>query len=108
MVVKNQKVCVSKRPILAVEEVRSWTPIRYDPQKAVHYIDIGLSSSGMKTLTQTSLSLPDTRFAFVLKGEVICLFSGSTNYAISTIRIGEDAPLKDLMLIEETLKASRD
>ena len=108
MVVKRQKVCLSKRPILAIEEVSSWTPIQYDPKKAVHYIDIGLSNTGMRTLAQTTLSLPDSRFAIVLNGEIICVFSGTTNYAISTIRIGEDAPLKDLELIEETLKASRD
>jgi hypothetical protein len=108
MVVKRQKICVSKRPIVAFEEVRNWTPIQYDPKNGVHYIDISMTGSGMKTLTQTSLSLPDSRFALVLNGEIICLFGGSTSYAISTIRIGEDAPLKDLMLIEETLKASRD
>src|SRR5689334_3985927 len=62
MIVNNEKVCISKKPIIAADELTYATDIEYDPKYQMHYIDIGLSTSGSNTLTQTVASLPDSRF----------------------------------------------
>jgi hypothetical protein len=104
MIVTGQKICISKKPIIAADELTYATDIEYDPKYELHYIDIGLSTSGGSTLTQTVQSLPDSRFALALEGQVICVFSADPSIAIRSFRIGADINLKDLTTIHDVLK----
>lgn len=104
MIIGNSKVCVSNKPIIDITEINYVTEIRYDPIAMTHYIDIGISSGGMQTLSKTVASLPFTVFALVVNDGVVCVFEGSADFAISSIRIGEDAALKDLEIIHEALQ----
>lgn len=104
MIVNGQKICISKKPIIAARELTYATDIEYDPRYELHYIDIGLSTSGGSILSQTVQSLPDSRFALALEGHVICVFSADPTLAIRSFRIGSDITLKDLTTIHEVLK----
>ncbi len=104
MVIGKSRVCVSKKPIVAIDEIKYITEILYDPKSMVHYIDAGLTSSGIQTLNKTVSSLPKSRFALVVDGEVVCLFSGAADGSINAIRLGEDARLEDLKTIQQALK----
>jgi hypothetical protein len=107
MAANKAKICTSNKPIIAIDEISRITAIQYDPVKKVHYIDIGISGSGMQILTKTTNSLPGVRYALVVDDAVICLFSGTSDYAINYIRVGEDASLKELEAIDEALNAIR-
>lgn len=104
MIISRSRVCLSRKPIVSLDIIDYVTDIQYDPRRKVYYVDIGITSSGMRTINQTVLSLPNSRFAMVVNNEVICLFAGSTEYAINSIRIGEDTQLKDLTTIHEVLR----
>jgi len=104
MIVNGQKICISKKPIIAADELTYATDIEYDPRYELHYIDIGLSTTGGSTLARTVQSLPDSRFALALEGQVICVFRADPTLAISSFRIGSDITLKDLNAIHEVLK----
>jgi len=104
MIVADQKVCISKKPIISDDELTYASDISYDPRYQLHYIDIGLSASGSATLTQTINSLPDSRFALALEGRVICVFTADPTIAIRSFRIGTDVSLKDLQAIHDVLK----
>jgi len=104
MVIGQTKVCISKKPIVAIEEIDYVTEIRYEPKIEAHYIDIGFSGAAVSTLTKTAVSLPSAKFALVVDGDVICLFSLSSQLGIRYVRIGEDAPLKDLTVIHDILR----
>lgn len=104
MIIRNQKICISKKPIVAANQLTYATDIQYDPQFQMHYIDIGISTAGSHTLAQTMESLPDAQFALALENHVICVFKVSTTYAIHSFRIGGDVQLKDLTTIHEVLK----
>jgi hypothetical protein len=108
MVVGKARVCVAKKPILGLKEIQYITNILYNPQRKVYYVDIGISQAGIQTLAMTTRSLPKSRFALVVSGEVVCLFYGSPDYAISSVRVGEDASLKELTLIHDALKTARE
>lgn len=103
MVIGKKRVCLSKKPILSQEEIEYSTDIKYDPLFKVHYIEVGVSSLARNTLNKTVTSLPDTKFALVLGGEVICLFLIQHEFA-GRIRVGEDVTLSELKLIEQRLK----
>jgi hypothetical protein len=104
MIVANQKICLSRNPIIAAGELTYATDIRYDPVYKEHYIDIGLSATGSNVLTQTNKSLPGARYALALEGRVICVFSVNPTISIRSFRIGNDIELKDLNTIHELLK----
>ena len=104
MIVNNQKICISKKPIVAASELTYATDIQYDPMYQMHYIDIGLSPTGSNILSQTIESLPDTQFALALNDQVICIFKMNQSFTIRSFRIGTDIQLKDLTLIHEVLK----
>lgn len=104
MIIGNQKVCISKKPIVSGSELTYATDIQYDPKYELHYIDIGLSSAGARTLSQTIESLPESQFALVLNNQVICLFKLNSGFTIRSFRIGNDILLKDLTTIHEALK----
>jgi len=103
MITGKSKVCVANKPIIDIEAIDYVTDILYDPKSKVHYIDIGITHSGMQTLNKMVQSLPESKFAMVVQNNVICVFAGSQDYAINSIRIGEDAALQDLKLIHEAL-----
>lgn len=104
MIVGKTKVCISKKPIILIEELEYATDIQYDPMHKTHHIDVGISSAGIQTLNKTVSSLPRTKFALVIQDEVICIFFIEQEIGIRSIRIGEDAQLKDLALIRDALK----
>jgi hypothetical protein len=104
MVVNNQKICISKKPIVAATQLTYATDIQYDPKYQMHYIDIGLSPAGSSILSQTIESLPDTQFALALNDQVICVFKLNQSFTIRSFRIGYDLQLKDLTTIHEVLK----
>ena len=104
MIVTNQKICISKKPIVAANQLTYATDIQYDPKFQMHYIDIGLSPAGSNILTQTIESLPDSQFALALNDQVICVFKLNQTFAVRSFRIGYDIQLKDLTAIHEVLK----
>ena len=106
-VIGQVKICISKKPIVAIEEIDYVTEIRYEPKIESHYIDIGFSSSAVSTLTRTAASLPSAKFALVVDGDVICLFSLGSQLGLRYVRIGEDAPLKDLTVIHDILRNTK-
>ncbi|MEJ1242334.1 hypothetical protein WBG78_29565 [Chryseolinea sp. T2] len=104
MIIGNQKICISKKPIVGASELTYATDIQYDPKYELHYIDIGISPSGARTLSQTIESLPESQFALALNNQVICIFRLNTGFTIRSFRIGNDLQLKDLNVIHEALK----
>lgn len=104
MIIGNQKICISKKPIVATSELTYATDIQYDPKYQMHYIDIGLSATGARILSQTIESLPDSQFALALNNQVICVFTLNTGFTIRSFRIGNDIQLKDLTVIHDILK----
>ena len=67
MIIGKTKVCISKKPIIPIEEVEYATDIQYDPNFKTHYIDVGISSLGIQTLNKTVSSLADIKFALVIQ-----------------------------------------
>lgn len=104
VIISNDKICISRKPIIAGDQLTYATDILYDPVYQMHYIDIGLSAAGASVLTKTIRSLPDARFALVLEGRVICVFRADPTISIRSFRIGGDVTLKDLTEIREVLK----
>lgn len=104
MVVGKTKVCLSKKPIIRIEELEYATEVQYDPKYKVHYIDVGMSSAGVQTLNKTVNSLPGSKFALVIENDVVCIFIIEREIELRSIRIGEDAQLKDLVMIHDVLK----
>jgi len=104
MATGKSRLCVTNKPILDIGEIDYVTPIQYDPKYKVYYIDIGITASGMQTLNKMVYSLPDSKFAMVIQDQVICVFAGSQDYEINSIRIGEDAALNDLKHIHQILE----
>ena len=104
LIVSNQKICLSKKPIVASTALTYATDILYDPKYQMHYIDIGLSTAGAHILEQTIESLPDSQFALAIDNQVICVFKLNSAYTIRSFRIGGDLQLKDLTVIHEVLK----
>jgi hypothetical protein len=103
MVIDQTKLCISKKPILAVDAISYITAIKYDALIESYYIDIGFTNEGMVTLQRTYTSLPNTQFAMVVDDEIVCVFAVKEEIAVRSIRIGQDAPLKNLQVIRETL-----
>lgn len=104
MVVDQTKLCISKKPIITVDQIEYITPIKYDPIIESYYIDIGFNRDAMVTLNQTYTSLPNTRFALVVENDIVCVFTVKEEVgAVRSIRIGQDAPLKQLQTIREIL-----
>ncbi|MBA4054902.1 MAG: hypothetical protein C0490_09335, partial [Marivirga sp.] len=104
MIIGKAKVCISKKPIILIKELKYVSDIQYDPKNKVYYIDAGLTPSGMQTLNKTITSLPQSKFALVVENEVICLFKVTTETSVHAIRMGEDAALEDLKTIQTALK----
>jgi len=103
MLIDQAKLCISKKPILSVDEIAFITGIKYDPIIESYYIDIGFSPEGMVTLQQTYTSLPNTQFALVVDSNIVCVFAVPEEIAVRSIRIGQDAPLKNLQIIRDLL-----
>jgi hypothetical protein len=103
MVIDQAKLCISKKPIVMVDEIAYITAIKYDPIIESYYIDIGFSPEAMVTLQRTYTSLPNTQFALVVDSDIVCVFAVKEEIAVKSIRIGQDAPLKNLQIIREIL-----
>ena len=103
MVIDQAKLCISKKPIVSVEQIEYITAIKYDPVIESYYIDIGFNVDARGKLYQTYTSLPNTQFALVVDDGVVCVFTVREDVAVRSIRIGQDAPLKQLQEIREIL-----
>ena len=103
MVIDQAKLCISKKPIVTVDQIDFITPIKYDPVIESYYIDVGFSPTAMVTLNRTYTSLPNTKFALVINNDIVCVFTVREEIAIKSVRIGQDAPLKDLQTIRDIL-----
>jgi hypothetical protein len=103
MVIDQTKLCISKKPIITVDQIDFITPIKYDPVIESYYIDLGFSPTGMVTLNKTYTSLPNTKFALVVDKDIVCIFTVREEMAVKSVRIGQDAPLKDLQIIRDIL-----
>jgi hypothetical protein len=104
MIIDKSKVCISKKPIIAIKDLKNISDIQYDPINKMHYIDVGFSPAGIYTLNNIVRSLPDTKFALVVDNHVICIFQVDAEISIHSIRIGQDVALKDLITIHNALK----
>lgn len=103
MLIGKAKVCLSKKPIIAVEEIESVTDIKYQPKIESHYLDVRFSPKGAQTLNSAIRSLPLTKFALVNRNEVVCIFSVDPEVEINYIRIGIGEDLADLKLVHSSL-----
>ena len=103
MVIDQAKLCISKKPIVMVDEISYITAIKYDAIIESYYIDIGFTPEAMVTLQRTYTSLPNTQFALVVDSEIVCVFAVKEEIAVKSIRIGQDAPLKNLQIIRDIL-----
>jgi hypothetical protein len=103
MVIDQTKLCISKKPIVTVGQIDYITAIKYDPIIESYYIDIGFNPEAMVILNRTYTSLPNTQFALVVDNGVVCVFSVKEEILVKSIRIGQDAPLKQLQAIREIL-----
>ncbi|MEJ7645416.1 MAG: hypothetical protein WKF87_12540 [Chryseolinea sp.] len=103
MIVGKVKICLSKKPIVRKDALSYATDIRYDPVYKEHYIELGLSSEAGQILFKTVGSLPESKFALALEGDVICIFSLPNPTPPRSIKIGNDVGLRDLTLIHNAL-----
>jgi hypothetical protein len=103
MVIDQVKLCISKKPIVMVDEISSITAIKYDPIIESYYIDIGFSPQAMVTLQQTLHIATQHPVCFVVDSEIVCVFAVKEDIAVKGIRIGQDTPLKNLQIIREVL-----
>jgi len=104
MLLGNTKVCISKKPIIVVDDIESVTDIQYEPKIEAFYLDVRFSSKGMQTLNRAIRSFPEIKFALANSDEVICIFAVDPEKEIHFIRIGIDEDLEDLKLVHSSLK----
>lgn len=104
MLIGNTKVCISKKPIIAVDEIESVTDIQYHPVIEAYYVDVRFSAKGIQTLNTAIHSLPETRFALVSDNQVVCTFTVDPDKQIHFIRIGIGEGLEDLKVVHSSLK----
>ncbi len=104
LLVGKSKVCVSKKPIIQIEEVQHVTEIEYDPILKFHYIDVRFSLKGIETINKTAASFTDPQFVFVIHNDAICIFSVDQEITVRSLRIGEDIESKDLAVIQAALR----
>lgn len=104
MLIGKAKVCLSRKPIITIEELESVTDIKYQPKIESHYLDVRFSTKGNQTLNTAIRSLPQTQFALVSRNEVVCIFTVEPETYIDFIRIGIGEELTDLKLVHSALK----
>lgn len=104
MLIGKSKICISKKPLIQLSEVEYVSDIQYDPTLKKHYVDIGLSSAAVQTLNRGFASLPNNRYAFVMKDEVICVVKVESEITVRFFRMGYDLSLKDLTEVHKVLK----
>lgn len=104
MLIGNDKVCLSKKPIISVDDIESVSDIKYNPQIEAYYLDVRFSPKGLQTLNTAIRSLPEIRFALVSGREVSCIFSVDPEKQLHFIRIGIGEDLSDLKVVHSSLK----
>lgn len=104
MLIGKARVCVSKKPIIPVDEIESVTDIQYQPKIESYYLDVRFSPKGIQTLNSAIRSLPETKFALVNRNDVVCIFSVDPEKEIHFIRIGIGEDLIDLKSVHSSLK----
>ena len=104
MLIGVKRVCVLKKPIVAVDELEYVTDILYDPIVETNYIKLGFSSASVLTLNQTVSTLPTVEFAVVVEDDVICIFTIQEKLQDRYIKIGYDLDSKSLTMVRDALK----
>ncbi|WP_143164730.1 hypothetical protein [Chryseolinea serpens] len=104
MLIGGAKVCISKKPILNLDQVDYITDIMYDPVAKKNYIDIGFSSAAIQTFNRGFSSLPNNRYALVVHNDVMCIIKIEAEITNRYIRMGYDLTLKDLTAVHDMLK----
>ena len=104
MLIGGRKVCVLKKPIIDAKEIEYVTDILYDPVLKRNHINIGLSSSSVKTLNRTVSSITRPEFAIVVNNSVIGIFVINEKLTENFLRIGTDIELKDLEAVRDALE----
>ncbi|WP_276374711.1 hypothetical protein [Chryseolinea sp. H1M3-3] len=103
MLIGTKRVCILKKPLLQLDELEYVTEILYDPVAKHHHIDLGLSSSSINKLNQTTNFLPDAQFALVVDNMVVCTFSIQEKIATRYLRLGTDLDTRSLAIVQNTL-----
>ncbi len=107
MLIGNTRVCISKKPILEIQEVESVSDILYDNIRKVAYINVGISSKAVQTLNKISGALSKSQFVIVLENNGVGLFTVTETIKNRIMQIGADVDLKNLQVIHSMLKRAR-
>lgn len=105
MLVGKTKFCISPKPIIEIDELEYVTDILYDDKLKVHYINIGISSSGMNTLNQIRRAMPNAEFGYVMENNVIGRFRLHEGIIYARyMKLGMDVDLKTVKMIQAIFK----
>jgi len=104
MLIGNTRVCISKKPILGIQEVESVSDILYDDIRKVAYINVGISVKAVQTLNKMFEVLPMSQFVFVVENNGVGSFTVTETIKNRIMQVGADVDLNNLQLIHSMLK----
>jgi hypothetical protein len=107
MLIGNTKVCISKKPILGINEIVNVSDIIYDRVEEASYINVLISSKGVETLNKIFELLPKSQFVFVLENNGLGSFTITKEITTPIMRLGADVDLNNLQLIHALLKRAQ-
>jgi hypothetical protein len=96
--------CISKKPIVSIEEIEYVTDILYDSQSKINYIDVGLSAASVSILNKVYQSMPGSQLALVAEKKALGQFTIDERILARKMTIGKDLDLKQLKVIRDILK----
>lgn len=104
MLIGSKRVCILKNPIVNINELEYVTDILYDPIVKCNHVNVGLSSSSIKTLNETINYIKGAEFALVVNNDVIGIFKIEEKLTTRYLRIGTDLDIESLFLVHDALK----
>jgi len=107
MLIGNTKVCISKKPILGINEIVNVSDIIHDHVEKASYINILISSKGVGTLNKIFELLPKSQFVFVMENNGLGSFTITHKITTPIMRVGADVDLNNLQLIHALLKRAQ-
>ena len=107
MLIGNSRVCISKKPILGINEIVYVSDIVHDQVEKVSYINVLISSQGLETLNKVFEALPKAQFVFVLENNGLGSFTITEKITTPIMRVGADVDLNSLQLIHALLKKAQ-
>ena len=107
MLIGNSRVCISKKPILGIQEIENVSDIVHDRVEEVSYINVLISSKGIETLNKIFEVLPKSEFVFVLENNGLGSFIITDKIKTPIMRVGADVDSNDLQLIHALLKRAQ-